>query len=250
MNLFIEKDFKELSKKAADIIAQEIRKKPNIILGLATGGTPLGTYKELIRMHKEEGLDFSKVVSFNLDEYYKLSPQNDQSYHYYMYENFFKHINIKIENTHVPDGQTNDYETTCREYDNLIAKYGGIDLQLLGIGLNGHIGFNEPGEELVVDTHLTNLKKTTIESNSRYFDCIDEVPTKAITMGLGKIIQAKKILLIANGRNKAEIIDELLDDNTVSTQIPASFMLLHDDLNIIMDEEAASIYNKVKLCKK
>ena len=244
MKLLVQKNFEELSKKAAAMIAEEIRRKPDIVLGLATGGTPLGTYKELIRMHKEEGLDFSKVVTFNLDEYYNLSPENDQSYYYYMHENFFNHINMKPQNIHIPDGKARDIEAACREYDKMISEYGGIDLQLLGIGQNGHIGFNEPGDELLVDTHLTELKKNTILVNSRYFASADDVPKKAVTMGLGTIMQAEKILLIANGNKKAKIMNELLGDNTVSTKVPASFLLLHKDLTIIIDEEAAQLYNK------
>lgn len=243
MKLLIQKNFEELSKKAAGIIAEEIRKKPDIVLGLATGGTPLGTYKELIRMHKEEGLDFSRVVTINLDEYYNLSPKNDQSYYYYMHENFFNHININPKNVHIPDGKACDISASCREYDKMISEYGGIDLQLLGIGQNGHIGFNEPGDELLVNTHLTELKENTILANSRYFASADDVPKKAVTMGLGTIMQAKKILLIANGKKKAKIMNELLGESTVSTKVPASFLLLHNDLTIIIDEEAAQLYN-------
>lgn len=244
MKLLIEKNFNELSKKAAAMIAEEISKKPDIVLGLATGGTPLGTYKELVRMHKEEGLDFSKVTTFNLDEYYNLSPENDQSYYYYMHENFFNHINIKPENIHIPDGKAHDIKASCKEYDKMISEHGGIDFQLLGIGQNGHIGFNEPGDELLVDTHLTELKENTILANSRYFASPDDVPKKAVTMGLGTIMKAKKILLIANGKKKAKIMSELLDDNAVSTKVPASFLLLHNDLTIMIDEEAAALCNK------
>lgn len=245
MDLIIAKDYSDLSRRASRIIASEIKKKPDLVLGLATGSTPLGTYQELVRLYREEGLDFSRVVTFNLDEYYGISMDNPQSYHYYMFENFFKHVNIKPENIHIPDGMAGDVEAHCRKYDEEIAKYGGIDLQLLGIGQNGHIGFNEPGDELLTATHLTNLTQNTIEANSRFFKSMDEVPKQAITMGLGTIIQAKKIVLLASGKNKAEIMAELLDENAVSTKNPASFLLLHKDVTVIIDEEAAKIYRQM-----
>lgn len=240
MQLFIEKDYSAMSKRAAQIFADEIRKKPDLVLGLATGSTPIGTYKELIRMHNEEGLDFSQVISFNLDEYYGLTPDNPQSYNYFMYDNLFNHINIQKENVHIPDGRASDIENYCKEYDNQIEKYGGIDLQLLGIGVNGHIGFNEPSDELIVGTHLTNLTEDTIKANSRFFDSPDQVPIKAITMGIGSIMKAKKIVLLANGKGKAEIMAKLLNNNFVTTKNPASLLMLHQDVTIIMDEEAAS----------
>jgi glucosamine-6-phosphate deaminase len=245
MQLFVEKDYSALSKKAAQIFANGIRQKPDMVIGLATGGTPIGTYKELIRMHRDEGLDFSKVVSFNLDEYYGLTPDNPQSYNYYMYDNFFNHINIQKENVHIPDGQASDIKTYCKEYDNKIEKSGGIDLQLLGIGVNGHIGFNEPAGELVVETHITDLTEDTIKANSRFFDSADQVPTKAITMGIGSIMKAKKIVLLASGKGKAEIMAKLLNNNLVTTKNPASLLMLHQDVTIIMDEEAASQLKKL-----
>ncbi|AEE90665.1 glucosamine-6-phosphate deaminase [Tepidanaerobacter acetatoxydans Re1] len=244
MQVFIEKDYSAMSKKAAQIFANEIQQKPDLVLGLATGSTPIGTYQELIRMHKEEGLDFSKAVSFNLDEYYGLASDNPQSYNYFMFENLFNHVNIKKENVHIPNGLVSDVETYCKQYDEEIEKYGGIDLQLLGIGVNGHIGFNEPAEELVLGTHLTDLTEDTIKANSRFFDSPEEVPTKAITMGIGSIMKAKKILLLASGKNKAEIMAKLLNSDVVTTKVPASLLMLHPDVTIIMDEEAAS------LCKR
>lgn len=239
MQIIIEKDFQGMSIKAAKIIAGQVKKKPDIVLGLATGSTPLGTYQELVRMHKEEGLDFSRAITFNLDEYYGLSPSNPQSYHYYMYENFFRHININPSNIHIPDGMSTDIENYCLNYDRQIKHIGGIDLQLLGIGRNGHIGFNEPAEELSVSTHLTDLTKDTVEANSRFFNCMEEVPKKAITMGLGGIMQAKKILLLANGESKADIMGDLLSQSKVTTKIPASFLWLHQDVTVVMDEAAA-----------
>ena len=240
MQLFVEKDYSAMSKKAAQIFEDEIRKKPDLVLGLATGSTPIGTYKELIRRHKEEGLDFSQVISFNLDEYYGLTPDNPQSYNYFMFENLFNHINIQRKNIHIPDGRASDIENYCKEYDKQVEKCGGIDLQLLGIGVNGHIGFNEPSDELVVGTHLTDLTEDTIKANSRFFDSADEVPKKAITMGLGSIMKAKKILMLVSGKNKAPIMAKLLKDGIVTTQNPASFLLLHPDATIILDEEAAT----------
>ena len=191
-------------------------------------------------MNREENLDFSKVVTFNLDEYYGLTPDNPQSYNYFMFENLFNHVNIQKENVHIPDGRASDIENYCKEYDNQIEKYGGIDLQLLGIGVNGHIGFNEPAEELIVGTHLTDLTEDTIKANSRFFDSADQVPTKAITMGIGSIMKAKKIMLLASGKGKAEIMAKLLNNNLVTTTNPASLLMLHQDVTIIMDEEAAS----------
>lgn len=244
MRIIIEEDYKEMSSKAAFFIGQAIKEKPNLILGLATGSTPIGTYEELIRMHKEERLDFSKVTTFNLDEYYGLSPEDEQSYRYFMEDTLFRHINIKRENTHVPDGLAKNPNKYGKEYDRVIEEKGGIDIQILGIGRNGHIAFNEPDDELILSTHLTDLTKDTIDANSRFFDSIDEVPTKAITMGLGTIMKAKKIILMANGKNKAEIMGELLKGDKVTTGLPASLLLLHLDVTVIMDEEAAELYKK------
>ncbi len=244
MEIIVEKDYKNMSSKAAFFISEAIKEKPNLVLGLATGSTPIGTYEELIRMHKEEGLDFSKVTTFNLDEYYGLSPEDHQSYRYFMEDTLFKHINIEKQNTYVPDGLVKNPNEYGKIYDKMIEKQGGIDIQILGIGRNGHIAFNEPDEELVLSTHLTDLTKDTIEANSRFFDSIDKVPTKAITMGLGTIMKAKKIILMANGKNKAEVMGELLKGDKVTTRLPASLLLLHPDVTVIMDKEAAELYKK------
>ena len=239
MKLIIKKDYDELSKIAAEIILAEINKKPDMVLGLATGSTPIGTYKKLIDYYNEGKVDFSKVTTFNLDEYYGLLPQNSQSYHYFMHKNLFSHINIKPENIHIPNGQAKDADEYVKEYDKTIENAGGIDLQILGIGANGHIAFNEPADELFVGTHLTGLTQSTIEANSRFFNSIDEVPKKAITMGIGSIIKAKKILLLANGKSKAKIIAQLLNNDTITTRIPASVLLLHNDTTLIIDKEAS-----------
>ncbi|NLW23326.1 MAG: glucosamine-6-phosphate deaminase [Tissierellia bacterium] len=238
MKLIVEKDYQGLSKRAADIIREEMNRKPDLVLGLATGSTPVGMYKELIRFHKEEGLDFSKVTTFNLDEYVGIDKGNPNSYHYYMKDVFFDHINIKPENTYIPDGNAPDLEKHCKEYDRLIEEKGGIDVQVLGIGENGHIAFNEPDDELNVGTSIVKLTQSTIEVNSRFFDSIEDVPKFAITMGIGSIMKARKILLLANGIRKSNVIKELLKGDKISTRLPASILLLHPDLTVIVDEEA------------
>lgn len=244
MKIIIEKNYSDLSKKAADIIETEIKNKPDLILGLATGSTPIGTYKELIRRHKEEGLDFARVTTFNLDEYLGIPHDHINSYHYFMYDNLFNNINIYEDNINIPNGNPENVEEYCKSYDEDIEKQGGIDLQILGIGENGHIAFNEPDDKLYLGTHVTDLTESTIKANARFFDSIEEVPKKAITMGLGSIMKSKKILLLANGKNKANIIRELLRDEVVSTHNPASLLLLHPDVTIILDEESASEYLK------
>jgi glucosamine-6-phosphate deaminase len=238
MKVVVEKDYKDLSKVAANLIQKEIEKNPNLILGLATGSTPEGMYKELIRLHKEEGLDFSKVTTFNLDEYVGIKEEHPNSYHYYMKDILFDHINIDINNTFVPDGQAENLEEYCKEYDKLIEEKGGIDLQILGIGENGHIAFNEPDEELNVGTSVVKLTESTIEANSRFFDNIEDVPKTAISMGIGSIMKAKKIILLANGKKKYQAIKKLVDGEKISTNLPASMLLLHPDITIILDEEA------------
>lgn len=242
MKIIIKRDYEELSKVAASIIGDEIKSNPCMVLGLATGSTPIGTYNELIRMHKEDGLDFSKIITFNLDEYLKIPYNNPNSYHYFMEDNLFNHINISTKNIHIPDGNAENMEKFCIEYDKKIEEAGGIDLQVLGIGQNGHIAFNEPAPTLPLRTHITGLAESTIKANSRFFDSIDEVPKKAITMGIGSIMKSKKILLLANGEKKAPIIAKILKQNLVTTEIPASLLLLHPDVTVIMDQAAAKEY--------
>lgn len=238
MKVIVEKNYDDMSKTAANIMKKEIEKDPNIVLGLATGSTPEGMYKELIRLHKQEGLDFSNVTTFNLDEYVGIDEGHPNSYHYFMKYILFNHINISVENTYVPNGKTENLENYCKQYDKLIEEKGGIDLQILGIGKNGHIAFNEPDEELSVGTSIVNLTESTIEANSRFFDSIDEVPKTAITMGIGSIMKAKNIILLASGKNKAKVIKELLKADKLTTQLPASMLLLHPNVTIIVDEEA------------
>lgn len=243
MRIHILKNYEELSKKAAEIIKSQIVLKDHSVIGFATGSTPLGTYKELINMCKE-GLDFSNITTFNLDEYYGLPAKDVNSYHYFMYNNLFNHINVHKNKIHIPDGEAKDVDKFCKEYEESIAKAGGIDLQILGIGKNGHIGFNEPDDNMDVPTHLTDLTEDTINVNSRFFDSIGQVPKQAITMGLGTIMKSKRILLLASGEDKAEIIEKMLKAQVVTTNIPASFLFLHNNVDILVDEKAASLMEK------
>lgn len=238
MQLIVKRDYNDMSKAAGEILIKAIENNPEIVLGLATGSTPIGMYKEIIKAHKENSLDFSKVKSFNLDEYIGLSSKDFQSYRYFMEENFFNHINIKEENTFVPNGKAKDLKKHCREYDEMISKAGGIDIQILGVGENGHIAFNEPGHYLFIGTSVVDLTSETVKVNSRFFDNAEEVPNTAITMGMGGILKAKKIILLANGKRKSQVIKRFLNEEKVSTMFPMSFLLLHPDLTIIVDEEA------------
>ena len=240
MRLIVTKNYEEMSKVAAKEMAEDIKRNPEIVLGLATGGTPVGMYKELIRMYNEGELDFSKVTSINLDEYVGLAGNHDQSYRYFMNTNLFDHINIDKNNTFVPNGLAENVEEECMAYDSRIQDMGGIDLQLLGLGANGHIGFNEPGEALSVGTHLTDLKESTIEANARFFDSIDDVPRKAITMGLGGIMKAKKIMVIASGEGKAEVVKAMMSGK-ITTEIPATMLQMHRDVILIVDEDSAKL---------
>ncbi|HZJ98593.1 MAG TPA: glucosamine-6-phosphate deaminase [Tissierellaceae bacterium] len=240
MKLFVEKNYDDLSERASKILIEEIEKNKNIVLGLATGSTPIGTYKRLIKAHKEKGLDFSKAKSFNLDEYVGLNGNHPSSYRYYMDNEFFNHINIGKSNTFVPNGKAENLEEYCKEYDRLIEENGGIDMQILGIGTNGHIAFIEPSEELVTCTSIVKLKESTIIDNSRFFKSIEEVPKTAISMGISSILKAKKIILLANGKNKANAMANILDNDKISTKVPASLLKLHSDVTIILDEEAYS----------
>lgn len=239
MNLIIVKDYQELSQTAADLVAREIIAKPNMVLCLPTGETPIGMYRELIQKYQRGEIDLSEVVTFNLDEYYGLSPEHHQSYHYYMQHTFFRHINIKTENIHLLNGVTRDIVAECECYDKQILENGGIDLQILGIGNNGHLGFNEPAISLNSKTHLVNLLDDTIHANSRFFKNIEEVPTKALTVGMGAIMRAEKIILLASGEKKRAAINKTIN-GLVSTQSPSTFLQLHSDVTIIIDKDAAS----------
>ncbi|MBR5809508.1 MAG: glucosamine-6-phosphate deaminase [Clostridia bacterium] len=232
MNYIEVESYEELSRKAAAIIAAQVISKPESVLGLATGSSPLGTYACLVKAYENKDLDFSRVTSVNLDEYVGLAGDNDQSYRYFMDTNLFSKINIRKECTFVPNGCAENIDAECGEYDALIEKLGGIDIQLLGIGLDGHIGFNEPDEAFIKETHLVKLDPSTIEANARFFESEDDVPREAVTMGIGSIMNAKKVLLIANGKNKEEIIKKAFF-GPITPKIPASILQLHPDLTVI-----------------
>jgi len=240
MNLIIVESYEEMSKLAAINIKDVINKNPKSVLGLATGSTPMGIYKELIKMNKENEIDFSKVTTVNLDEYIGLSENDTQSYRYFMNENLFNHINIKKENTFVPNGLAKDIDEETKNYDKRIDELGGIDIQILGIGSNGHIAFNEPSDFLISGTHLTDLAQSTIDSNSRFFNSIDEVPKTAISMGLGQIMKSKKILLLADDENKAAVIKEIFS-GIITTKNPATMLQMHKDVTIIVDKKIGSL---------
>jgi glucosamine-6-phosphate deaminase len=238
-DVIVKKNYDEMSLEAAIFVANKIKENPNCVLGLATGSTPLGLYSELIKMYKRKEIDFSNVTTFNLDEYLGLSPEHPQSYHAYMKRNFFDHVNIKPENIHIPDGLTKNSIEHCNEYERKIKEVGGIDLQVLGIGSNGHIGFNEPGSELNSRTRVVELAEKTRRDNSRFFDKIEDVPKKAITMGIATILESKNILLLASGENKAEAIKNALE-GPITKEVPASFLQYHPNVTVILDEPAAS----------
>lgn len=227
--------YEKLSRQAANIISAQVILKPDSVLGLATGSSPLGTYKQLIEWYEKGDIDFSKVVSVNLDEYVGLDGASVQSYRYFMNKNFFEHINIDISNTFVPNGCAVDLAGEGKRYDEHIAELGGIDLQLLGIGLDGHIGFNEPDKYFVKSTHVVNLHESTIKANFRFFANIDEVPKRAITMGMVSIMQAKKILLIASGKEKRDILEKAFY-GPITPEIPASILQLHSDITVIYSQ--------------
>ena len=233
------KDYSELSRKAANIIASQILMKPNCVLGLATGSSPVGTYKELIQWYERGDLDFSGITSINLDEYRGLSGDNDQSYRYFMNTNLFDHVNIDKARTNVPDGLEPDATKACSDYDQIIENAGGIDLQLLGLGHNGHIGFNEPADAFACGTQCVDLAESTINANKRFFASEDDVPRQAYTMGIGSIMKARKILVVVSGEDKAEILKKVVC-GPITPQVPASVLQLHPDVTIVADEAALS----------
>lgn len=240
VKLIKSKDYAEMCQKAARIFAAQVTLKPASVLGLATGSTPVGMYQELVKKYDEGKVDFSAVRTVNLDEYVGLSGDNDQSYRYFMNHNLFDHINIDKANTHVPSGLAADLEAECADYEAVVASMGGVDIQLLGIGNNGHIGFNEPCDCFPVTTHPVDLTESTITANARFFATMDEVPKKAITMGIGTIMKAKKIVLMANGKGKAQIIYDTIF-GPVTPQVPSSVLQLHPDVLVFVDEEAYSV---------
>ena len=234
------KNYDELSKCCADIIAEQVKSNKSCVLGHATGSSPVGTYKELVKLCKEGKLDFSSVKTVNLDEYKGLKKDNTQSYYYFMNTNLFSHINIDEKNTHITDVTKADALKECSDYEKLIQELGGIDLQLLGLGHNGHIGFNEPCDNFPKYTHSVELTKSTIEANARFFDSLDEVPKSAYTMGIGTIFKARKIVVIVSGKDKAEIVKAAFTGD-ITPKVPASVLQLHPDVTLIVDEEAGSL---------
>lgn len=237
MRVYCAKDYNHASRVAANIISAQVIIKPDCVLGLATGSTPIGTYEELIRRYEKGDLDFSRVHSINLDEYRGLSPENDQSYRYFMNTHLFDKINIDKKNTYVPDGLEPDKEKACRDYEEIIRVHGGVDLQVLGLGHNGHIGFNEPGSVFEKETHCVTLSETTREANARFFSSMDEVPTEAYTMGIGSIMQAKKIIVIVTGEGKREIVKKAFQ-GPITPDVQASVLQLHNDVILVGDEAA------------
>ena len=239
MVIYKAKNYQDMSRKAANIISAQIIMKPNCVLGLATGSSPVGTYKQLIEWYNKGDLDFSNVTSINLDEYKGLSPENNQSYRYFMNTNLFDHVNIDKSHTFVPNGLETDSEKACSSYNDIIHSQGGIDLQLLGLGRNGHIGFNEPGAAFEKETHCVNLTESTIEANKRFFDSENDVPRQAYTMGIKNIMQAKKILVVVSGENIADAVKKAFF-GPITPSVPASILQLHNDVTIVADEAALS----------
>ena len=239
MQIYRAKDYHDMSRKAANIISAQVIMKPSCVLGLATGSTPIGTYRQLIEWYEKGDLDFAHVTSVNLDEYKGLSGDNDQSYRYFMNHNFFSHINIPMERTFVPNGLEKNSDAACAAYNEIIRSCGGIDLQLLGLGHNGHIGFNEPGEAFEKETHCVDLTESTIEANKRFFEKEEDVPRQAYTMGIKNIMQARKILLVVSGEDKADILAQVLE-GPITPQVPASILQLHNDMTVVADEAALS----------
>ncbi len=240
MKIIYTDSYYQMSRMAANLISAQVIMKPNCVLGLATGSTPIGTYTQLIRWYEKGDLDFSQVTTINLDEYKGLSPENDQSYRYFMNTHFFNSINIRPEQTHVPDGLEPDSAKACHDYNKIISDCGGIDLQLLGLGLNGHIGFNEPGSAFEKETHCIDLTESTIRANSRFFASMDLVPKQAYTMGIKTIMQAKKIVVIVNGAEKAQIVRDAFF-GPITPKVPASVLQLHNDVTLVGDKEALSL---------
>lgn len=239
MRIIVAENYEAMSRQAANILSSVVCMKPDCVLGLATGSTPIGTYQELIKRYQEGDLDFSKVKTVNLDEYVGLEPTHDQSYRYFMQTQLFDHVNIDVANTNVPGGMAQDVEAECRRYDEIIASMGGIDIQVLGMGHNGHIGFNEPAEDFPKGTHQVDLAESTIEANARFFENRDMVPRKAVTMGIGSIMQARRILVVVSGEGKADIVEKAFR-GPVTPQVPASILQLHPDVILVGDKAALS----------
>ena len=239
MEVVIKRDYEQMSKAAAQLLVDVLNTKPNAVLGMATGSTPLGLYQELVRLYKAGHVDFSRVTTFNLDEYVGLPANHPQSYHYFMREHFFQHVNIPQHNINIPSGTTSNYPAFCEWYEGRIAECGGIDLQILGIGSDGHIAFNEPGSSLSSRTRLKTLSKQTIDDNARFFERRESVPVYAITMGVGTILDARRLVLVASGKTKAKAIAHAVE-GPVTSMVTASAIQLHRDATVIVDGEAAA----------
>ena len=239
MKIIKAKDYNDMSRKAANIISAQVIMKPNCVLGLATGSTPIGTYAQLVDWYRKGDLDFSEVTTVNLDEYKGLTRENDQSYYYFMNDNLFSKVNINLERTFLPDGMEPDSDNACRDYNKVIADVGGVDLQLLGLGHNGHIGFNEPGMAFEAETHCVNLTESTMKANQRFFASMEDVPRQAYTMGIKTIMQAKKILIVVSGADKAAIVKEAFF-GPITPKVQASVLQLHNDVTLVADEAALS----------
>ena len=240
MKLISTSNYEKLSQQAAEEIISRIKKNPSLNLGLATGSTPTGLYKELIKDHKENNTSYKEINTFNLDEYIGIPKKDRNSYHYFMCENLFEHIDIPLEQTHIPDGTAKDLDEECRRYEQFIYEHGRIDLQILGIGQNGHIGFNEPGTPFDSRTHIIDLAESTRKANSRFFDSLEDVPKQAITMGIASIMNSKEIFLLVSGASKAEALARLMTGD-VSEQFPASALKRHDNVTIFADKDAAAL---------
>ena len=240
MKIIRAKDYQDASRKAANIISAQVILKPDCVLGLATGSSPLGTYRQLIRWYEKGDIDFSQVHTVNLDEYVGLSDTDEQSYAYFMHHNFFDQINIDPANINIPNGMDPNAARECRRYDSVIRSLGGVDLQLLGLGLNGHIGFNEPGDCFIKGTHQVDLTDVTINANSRFFPCPDMVPRKAYTMGILDIVQAKRVVMVVSGEEKARAVADSFA-GPVTPRVPASILQLHTDFTLVADEAALSL---------
>lgn len=239
MRIYKAKDYKDMSRKAANILSAQVIMKPNCVLGLATGSSPEGTYAQLVEWYKKGDLDFSEVTSVNLDEYKGMDGTNEQSYRYFMEKHLFSHVNIDPKRTYLPDGKAADEAAECSRYAALIRELGGVDMQLLGLGHNGHIGFNEPGEAFEKEVHCVQLTETTINANKRFFASADDVPKKAYTMGIKTIMQAKRILVVVSGADKAEAVKKAFF-GPVTPQVPGSILQMHNDVTLIADEAAMS----------
>ncbi len=240
MKIIVVENYDEMSKKAAEILIKKVQEKPNAVLGLATGSTPVGLYKELIEDHQQNGTSYKDIHTVNLDEYIGLPQEDKNSYFTFMYEHLFKYLEIPKEHTHIPSGDTEDHAKECKRYEEIIESLGQVDLQILGIGSNGHIGFNEPGTPFTGDTHIIDLKESTRQANARFFESIDEVPTQAITMGIGTIMKSKEILLLASGKAKAEAIHGMIHGE-MTEELPATILQSHPHVTLIVDKDAYSL---------